>query len=149
MRILVLSDSHSRLVDDIKFNKYDFVIHCGDYGNSYEILKNNNVVFVRGNCDYQGDNERIITINNKKILILHGDLYNVKYDYIRLTYRGEASGASIVFFGHTHRQDLYELNDIMYINPGSYNYGDYIEIIDDKIIFYQNDRVVKKQDFRW
>ena len=84
MRILVLSDSHSRLVDDIKFNKYDFVIHCGDYGNSYEILKNNNVIFVRGNCDYQGDNERIITINNKKILILHGDLYNVKYDYIRV-----------------------------------------------------------------
>ena len=33
MRILILSDSHYRSLDDIKFNEYDYILHAGDYGN--------------------------------------------------------------------------------------------------------------------
>ena len=41
MKILVISDSHHFSLASIPFEKYDAILHCGDYGNSLEIFKKN------------------------------------------------------------------------------------------------------------
>lgn len=148
MRILVLSDNHHKKLD-FNFNNYDYVIHCGDYGNSLEDLRNNNIYFVKGNCDFYGNNDNTFYIDNKKIYITHGNLYNVKYHYNNLIYRALEVEADICFFGHTHRQDLFIDNKILFINPGSYMDGCYIEINDDYILLYKNNELVKKTKYKW
>ena len=148
MRILVLSDSHRRLLN-ININEYDYIIHCGDYGNEYNFLNNNNLLYVKGNCDIYGPKERKININNKTILITHGDLYNVKYNLTNLTYKGLSENANIVFYGHTHIQYYFYSDNILYINPGSYQNNDYIIINDNDIYFYNNGKLVDKISYNW
>ena len=147
MKILILSDNHMRDIK-LKFNKYDYVIHCGDYGNCYDML-NNFTLVVRGNCDYEGPKEIITNINNKEVLITHGDMFNVKYHYNSLIYRAIEKKINVVFFGHTHRQDMFVEDNIIFINPGSYQNGDYVEIDDEHIYFYRDDSLFKRYDYRW
>ena len=57
MKILILSDNHSRGID-IDLSQFDYVIHCGDCGNFDEYARNlDNVLIVRGNCDFSGEKE--------------------------------------------------------------------------------------------
>lgn len=148
MKILILSDNHSRSLD-FDFSKYDYIIHCGDYGNSYDVLNQTDALFVRGNCDYDGPKEIFREINNKKVLVLHGDLYNVKYHYNSLIYKALSRNAHVVFFGHTHRADMFIEDNILFINPGSYQDGSYVVINDDYIIFYKFDKEYKRFEYRW
>ena len=148
MRILVLSDSHRRLLN-ININEYDYIIHCGDYGNEYKFLNNNNLLYVKGNCDIYGPKERKININNKTILITHGDLCNVKYNLTNLTYKGLSENANIVFYGHTHIQHYFYSDNILYINPGSYQNNDYVIINDNDIFFYNNDKLINRISYSW
>ena len=149
MRILILSDNH-RVNIDIDFNKYDYVIHCGDFGDCYDYLANkDNVLFVRGNCDSDGVKEIFRNISGRNVLVLHGDLYNVKSHYNSLVYKAISRGANIVFFGHTHRADMFVIDDIVFINPGSFQDGSYVEIDDNNIIFYRDMKKYKKYEFRW
>lgn len=143
MKILILSDSHEAKID-LNLSKYDYVFHAGDYGLSYDYLNDNNVYFVRGNCDFYGDKDRLEIINDKRIYITHGDLYRVKYQLSTIYYRGKETEADLVIFGHTHTP-YYSVDDgITFINPGSYSSGRYVEIIDDEIIFYLDNEVVHK-----
>ncbi|MBQ9124357.1 MAG: YfcE family phosphodiesterase [Acholeplasmatales bacterium] len=148
MRILALSDSH---FDKIKLdlNKYDYIIHCGDYGLSKKDLINNNVYFVKGNCDFSGEKELEVKINNKIIFITHGDKYNVKSTYNNLIYKALSINANICFFGHTHRPDMFVLDDIIYINPGAYLDGFYVVIDEEYIYFYKDKEIYKKFEFKW
>lgn len=146
MKLLIISDSH-RYSLDIDFSKYDYIIHCGDYGSSLELLKTNNALYVKGNCDLDGNDEIALNINNKKVFITHGNKYNVKYDYERLIYRALEVCADIVFFGHTHNQIAFVEEDILFINPG--NYPDfYVEIVDNDIILHSNG-FEKHINYRW
>ena len=133
MKILILSDNHSRRIDDFDFLKYDYIIHCGDYGDSLDIINTNNIIYVKGNCDSYGDKEVLVDINDKKYLITHGDLYGVKYDYLRLELKALSSNADIILFGHTHRQTYFKDKGKIFINPGSYQEDEYVEIEDNKI----------------
>lgn len=147
MKILVLSDSH---YEDIILNtSYDYIIHCGDYGQSQKLLDLNKALYVRGNCDFNGQKEIIEVINNKKILITHGDLYNVKINYNRLVYKAVSEEVNICFYGHTHNQNYFYADDILFINPGAYLNGSYVEIINDEILFYENNTFIEKIVFRW
>ncbi len=149
MRILILSDNHSRSVE-LDLSKYDYVIHCGDYGSFYDYVKNDsNVLIVRGNCDWDGEKEIFRCINNRNVLVVHGDLYNVKSHYNTLIYKALSKNANMVFFGHTHRADMFVIDDIVFINPGTYQYGEYVIIDDNYIYFYENDKRIKKYEFRW
>lgn len=145
MKILVLSDSHLHSVK-LDLNDYDYVIHCGD-GN--RITKSDNVFCVRGNCDFRGEKEKIVEIKNKKILITHGDLYNVKYGYTRLSYKALESEVDICLFGHTHIADVFEFQEILFINPGAYQDGYYVIIEDNKINFYYNNECYKEFNYKW
>lgn len=94
MRILVLSDIHGRSLD-LNLKGYDYIICCGDYGNT---RFKNNVLVVRGNCDKDGAKELIENIFSRKVFISHGDLYNVKYRYDNIFYRTKELDCSVCFF---------------------------------------------------
>lgn len=148
MKILVLSDSHRKKLD-LNINDYDLIIHCGDYGESYDYLINNNISFVRGNCDLLGDKEKIISFKSKRILITHGDLYNVKYNLLSITYKALSCECNICFYGHTHIQNYFFSDSILYLNPGSFQNDEYVIINDNEILFYSNNKIIKSINYDW
>ena len=137
MKILVLSDSHRRKLD-LNLKGYDLVIHCGDYGESYNYLKANNIIFVRGNCDFEGKDEIILDSIYGKMLITHGHLYNVKNRYDNIYYRGLELNCKYILFGHTHQALVQDINGHYLLNPGSLKNGTYI-LIEKGIPILKND----------
>lgn len=135
MKILVLSDTHGKIDKSLKIiekNKIDLIIHLGDYSSDAKDIANITgleVLSVKGNCDFndkETNEELIVTIKNKKMLITHGHLYNVKVEYNSIYYRAKEVNADLVLFGHTHRPFLYE-GEIIMFNPGSIEYPYYSE----------------------
>lgn len=149
MKILILSDNHYKDLNDINYNNYDYVVHAGDYGNSLIDLELNNVIFVRGNCDSSGPIDENFEINGKKFYLTHGHYYDVKNGYERLILRGTLKNVNFVIFGHTHRPDLVLQEGIVYINPGSYQNGYYVELTDKHISFFKDGKMYKQFENRW
>ncbi|MDE7213409.1 MAG: metallophosphoesterase [Anaeroplasmataceae bacterium] len=147
MKILVLSDSHHTLLDNLDFKRYDAIIHCGDYGNSLIPLKNHNVFFVRGNCDSYGEEHLLFELYGKKIFVTHGHKEHVKYGLDHLIYRALEKNVDVTLFGHTHEQVCFKEEGILFLNPGSYP-NSYIEITEEEIKLYNNG-TVKKVLYRW
>lgn len=144
MRILALSDNHYKNID-LDLNEFDYVLHCGDYGD-YKF--NDNIIYVRGNCDLKGEKIKEIVINNKKILITHGDLFDVKYTLNRLFYKALDSKCDICIYGHTHYQQVEEIEGIYFINPGAYKDGYYAIINDNNIELYYLNKKIKEVKMR-
>ncbi|MCM1130906.1 MAG: metallophosphoesterase [Roseburia sp.] len=147
MKILVLSDSHHTPLESLDYKKYDVVIHCGDYGNCLTSLTKNQVFFVRGNCDFFGEDYLFFSLYGKKIFVTHGHRENVKYGLNRLIYKSLEMGANITLFGHTHQQICFQEEGILFLNPGSYPSG-YIEINEEEIKLHQNGKL-KRIKHRW
>ena len=149
MRIVAFSDTHhnisraERVINNIP--GITGVIHCGDVLPDAEELKSDfsNIDFytVPGNCDlFQGESEKLIEIEGKKIFITHGHRYNVKteveLEYPTIRDRGRELGAELVIFGHTHIPYNRNWGDIIVMNPGSIKYeGTYgvIEVDNGKL----------------
>lgn len=135
MKYMIISDIHGGIdelnkVLEIYFNEeFDKLIILGDlfnYGidlnrnkiiNKLNLLKDN-ILFVRGNCDYNLDNILFdtpymleININNNKVLLTHGYLYSM--DYLL------GSNYNIIISGHTHVADIIREHDKLFLNPGS------------------------------
>lgn len=129
MKILLFSDSHGYTHNMIRaINKYkdiDIIIHLGDFIKDAikvsELYKNIQFEFVPGNNDWIRDypGEKILDLDGKKILITHGHLYNVKYDYEKIIIRGKALKVDAVFFGHTHEAEEFFSEGMLVLNPGS------------------------------
>ena len=149
MRILILSDSHYRSLDNIKFNEFDYILHAGDYGKSIDTIKQNGIIYVKGNCDFNGLNEANIKIEDRNVLITHGHLYDVKYDFTRLLFKGLSNKADYVIFGHTHNPTLFIEEGFVFINPGAYQDGYYVIIDEHQITFYKDDKAYKKYKRKW
>ena len=128
MRIGIVSDTHKNLYMLDKAIKLMgdiyLIIHLGDckkdltqintkYNLNYEAVVGNND-FVR-----EGEVEKVIVINGKKILLTHGHKYNVYFGIDRLYFRASEVEADIVLYGHTHAQNVEWVNNILFINPGS------------------------------
>lgn len=146
MKILVLSDSHQHSMDHIFSASYDAIIHCGDYGPSKELLTSYRAYFVRGNCDLDGVKHWVGELFSRKILITHGDLEEVKTHRDFLLRLALELKAEVVFFGHTHRQEVFESSGILFVNPGAY--PDYVEITDyEMVLYHQGQR--KKMKYKW
>ena len=148
MKILILSDNHHRKLD-FNFNEFDYILHAGDRGYEEETLLKNNAIYVKGNCDLTGDDEYILNLGNKKILLLHGHTKNVKQSYLSLSLYARSQNVNLVIFGHTHYQDSFIDNDILFINPGAYEDGYYAILDDDNINLYFNDKIMKKIKLNW
>ncbi len=146
MKILVFSDSHGNISYMQKALRAhpdsEVVFFLGDGisdADSLAALDTTRMwIAVRGNCDFSSlfKNSQIkkteeIDLLGKKIILTHGDLYDVKYGSDKLCYLAEERGADIVLFGHTHIPcERYIPADKPYylFNPGSisspaYSYG--------------------------
>lgn len=152
MKILVVSDTHGAVFESIlgqmkKEKDVDLIIHCGDkYKDTEKIasmLDIKDFYRVVGNCDYDNidkPNMLELSIENKRILVTHGHMQNVKDGLDNLKNLAKEKNADIVLFGHTHISHDEIDDNIHYFNPGSTilpkngraSYG-VIEILDDKV----------------
>lgn len=106
-KLLILGDLFNYLFD---LNRQDILDRLN--------LMKENIVCVRGNCDYNISGiifempySKEINIENQKTLLTHGHLYNMEYllgtDY------------SIIISGHTHVPLIKKIHDKLFLNPGS------------------------------
>ena len=131
MLIAVVSDTHkvSNYIQIAKehIKEADILIHLGDNAEDVKELTEGfigKVYAVKGNCDlsHKYPEEQIIEIDDKRIFITHGDLYNVKLNMHRLYYKAKEVDADIALFGHTHKELLLEEEGIFFMNPGSISF---------------------------
>lgn len=96
---------------------YGFDLNKDDIVNRLNLMKEN-IIAVSGNCDnnikgilFDMPFINNVVLNNKKITITHGHLYNKEY-LLNLD-------TDIVFVGHSHIPVIEKIGDIVYCNPGS------------------------------
>ena len=137
MKILCLSDTHyeREALENItnRYLNYELFIHCGDS----DLKKDDPLLIkyhvVRGNHDVVNfDLEKQLIINHKKILIVHGHLYDLYHSYDQLKNYMIDQNIDICFHGHTHIPALIHFDNRIIINPGStlinratYGFGTY------------------------
>ena len=134
MNIFITSDTHGHLEKTYEmYNKLceltedgkeiDKIIHCGDYqrdADSIEGYLAKPVISVKGNCDGQRDRDFKVTETPfGNILVTHGHMDAVNYDYSRISYLAEENGCVAACFGHTHIPVYEKYGHITLINPGS------------------------------
>ena len=128
MRIGVISDTHNNLyfldMAVKKMGKIDMLIHLGD--NYNDAVKANEIYklpleYVSGNNDYGYESiaYQTLILNGKRILITHGHRYRVYYDLNTLYYKALEEKADMVLYGHTHRQSIEWIGNVLFVNPGS------------------------------
>ena len=128
-KIIVFSDSHGAKANIDKLineNNFDYLIFLGDGLNDLNLYENlPNLKKVRGNCDYFSfeKDELFLKLENKNILITHGNNYGVKRGLGALIKYAYSIDANIVLYGHTHRFAIDEINNIYFLNPGSLKSG--------------------------
>ena len=133
MKVLVISDTHGcanrALIAHSLSEPVDAIIHLGDGAADAELLRaalDVPVINVAGNCD-SGSNaprERLWECEGKRILLTHGDAYQVKSGLARLRQRAGAVGADAVLFGHTHQRILENHAGLLLVNPGTLSNAD-------------------------
>lgn len=116
MKCLCFSDSHGSPLNIRRaLNMHpdaEILFFLGDGLDDLEPFlrdKNRAILAVRGNCDRSavlGDvivkKTDEITIENRRIVFTHGDLYGAKYGLDGLRALAEEKRADILLFGHTH-----------------------------------------------
>ncbi len=115
MTFLVFSDSHGRVSNLLEaygkqIKKPDAVIFLGDGLRDISYCDFEVPLFcVSGNCDIfsafggiVAEDELIMVLGGKRIMMTHGDRYSVKSTYTRICMAADRNDADIVLFGHTH-----------------------------------------------
>lgn len=144
--ILAVSDSHGRL-EILKTilkefgPKADALVFCGDGIEDLNKILNEDfippvVALVHGNGD---ESTMKLIVNNAyyisseikvpaavnfnaagtNILVTHGHMFGVYYGTAGLENHAKETGASLVFYGHSHIADISEQSGFTFINPGS------------------------------
>ena len=135
-RIGVVSDSHGgrlhleRFVEICRAENFDLVFHLGDVLEDARWLEKNldiPVTSVAGNCDFYAHHPREarVTVEGKRLLLIHGDRYRVKLGYDMLSYYAEENAVDAALFGHTHQPFAGYVGRALLINPGALNNGHY------------------------
>ena len=146
-KIVLISDSHNNTLGINKLlpimDEADYVISLGDTINdqdTLEALYGDKLIAVKGNCDNNDlPLEKIIDIDDVKLLLTHGHNYRVKTTLLEVIKRVHEIGANAVFFGHTHIAVIEDREGVKLINPGAmWNRGTmsycYIVIVNGSII---------------
>lgn len=125
-KIVVLSDTHgnlkalNKLIDIMQ--EADLILFAGDGIKDLNVLPEEirkKVKAVKGNCDFGfGDKELLLNVEESKILLCHGDLYNVKSTRLPLLMRAKELDCNVVVYGHTHERRIEIVDGITFINPG-------------------------------
>ena len=76
---------------------------------------------VPGNCDFGRFEalERVLILDDHRVLIAHGHTLGVKTGLLRAQYRALEMNADILLFGHTHVPLVDAASRPMMMNPGS------------------------------
>ncbi|NLM05927.1 MAG: YfcE family phosphodiesterase [Tissierellia bacterium] len=129
MLVHVLSDTHGEIKSYIKkissSARPELILHLGDYvEDAGQIREGTQIITydIRGNNDFMRTDvpmERLIEIEQKKFLLVHGHLENVHFGLDKLYFKALSMEAEYVLFGHTHIQLDVEYNGIRFLNPGS------------------------------
>lgn len=131
MQILVISDTHRRdnLMKEAveRVGKVDMVFHLGDLEGSDQYLMSLcdcPVIIVRGNNDFFSwqERDRVMELENHRILLTHGHNYGVSFTTVRLAEEAVARNCDIALYGHTHVPCLTEEQGVTLFNPGSLGY---------------------------
>ncbi len=128
MKALVLSDTHGNT--PLAFRAHglaepvDIIFHLGDGSADADLLRevlDVPVINVAGNCDIgsSAPRELVWTGEGKRILLTHGDAYQVKSGLMKLERRGREAGADAVLFGHSHLATNELRSDFLLVNPGT------------------------------
>lgn len=145
-KILVVSDTHGDdfLLDTIiNIEKPELILHAGDHELDKQWLDEQNILFVKGNNDCHGEEELILSINNKTIAMTHGHKQYSIFDWHKSLYKYfERYNPDIIIYGHSHKELIANYNKkTLILNPGSISYprnknkiGTYIIINLDKNI---------------
>ncbi len=128
MKWLVFSDSHGSIDymrQAVEAEGPDRVLHLGDMVRDAVKLRS---LFprlpmeqVRGNCDgWSSDEpeEKEVFFQDRRIWMLHGHTYHVKYGTGMVAGEARARGVDVVVFGHTH-QPLCDWDGVWVLNPGT------------------------------
>lgn len=125
MKIVVLSDTHgdAEIISTV-FNQEqdaDVFFHCGDSELSYNDDHFNDMIRVKGNCDFDDnfENDIIVNLDDRKVFITHGHLYDIKTTLALLNDQAQEADADFVFFGHSHLMGAEVINNRLFLNPGS------------------------------
>src|SRR5699024_3886284 len=102
-------------------------IHLGDVegGEAYiDAVVECEKHIVRGNNDFFCDlpKEEEFYIGPYRAFISHGHTYCVSLDPEMIREEGEARGADIVMFGHTHKPFYEKKGNVTVLNPGSLSF---------------------------
>ena len=135
-RIGVVSDSHGgmlhleRFAEICRAEHFDQVFHLGDVLDDARWLEKNleiPVTSVAGNCDFYAHHPREarVTVEGKRLLLIHGDRYRVKLGYDMLSYYAEENAVDAALFGHTHQPFAGYVGRALLINPGALKNGHY------------------------
>ena len=135
-RIGVVSDSHGgrlhleRFAEICRAEGFDQVFHLGDVLEDARWLVKNleiPVTSVAGNCDFYAHHPREarVTVEGKRLLLIHGDRYRVKLGYDMLSYYAEENSVDAALFGHTHQPFAGYVGRALLINPGALKNGHY------------------------
>jgi len=128
VKILVISDTHGNVNRALKAyalsQPVDAIVHLGDGYADAGLLRDAldvPVINVAGNCDPFSDvpREVIWEYDGKRILLTHGDMYQVKSGVAKLRKRAEEIGVDAVLYGHTHQAFSENNRDLLMINPGA------------------------------
>ena len=128
MKILVLSDSHgavSPMEQAVERTDPHLILHLGDCWRDGEKLQNRFPTIplqqVPGNCDYRSGEpaERLLCLDNFRILFCHGPTYGVKQSLIAAGFAAEEQNLELFHVGHTHRPRVDWRGRTLFLNPGS------------------------------
>lgn len=124
MKIIIMSDSHLKNETVLSIIHHypdaDYFIHCGDVGKDIHQSSIPNFYIVKGNNDYSDfPKELLLTIDNKRYFITHGDRYQVDLGIDALIKKAKEENANVVLYGHTHHPEAKKIDNILVINPGS------------------------------
>lgn len=128
MKIVVFSDSHgniSNMEGVIRKENPDLVLHLGDMCRDIEEIQlrfpRQTIQNVCGNCDGFSEvpDRRVLRVEGKRILMMHGHRYNVKMTPIAAIYAAREAEADILLFGHTHIPCCEQTDGLWVLNPGT------------------------------
>lgn len=120
-KVGIISDTHGLLrpqaIDAVSGS--DFIIHAGDIG-SIDVINQLRVIApvtaIKGNIDKGtwasafSDNE-VLEVGGRFIYIIH-NLNELDLD-------PAAAGFEVVVSGHSHKPKVKQIDDVLYVNPGS------------------------------
>ena len=128
-KVLVLSDSHGdveAMMRAVEREKPDLILHLGDLCRDFDELGRRLPVTqamqnVCGNCDgfTEVPDQRVLLVEGRRILMMHGHRYGVKMGYTRAMWAAREAEADILLCGHTHIALYRDLMGLHLMNPGS------------------------------